>query len=41
MDIVQDMCTRRVEKREDGTLVNVAFDKVPEVKDLWKELNPK
>jgi len=40
-DIVQDMYIRRVEKREDGTLVNVAFDKVPEVKDLWKELNPK
>lgn len=40
-DIVQDMYIRRVEKREDGTLVNVAFDKVPEVKDLWKVLNPK
>jgi len=40
-DIVQDMYIRRVEKREDGTLVNVTFDKVAEVKDLWKVMNPK
>ena len=40
-DIVQDIYIRRVEKMPDGKLANVAFDKVPKVKDLWKEMNPK
>ena len=38
-DIIQDIDIRRVEERG-GKPVNVAFDKVPMVKDLWKEDNP-
>jgi branched-chain amino acid transport system substrate-binding protein len=37
-DIIQDIYIRRVEKR-DGKLVNVEFDKFPQVKDPWKEQN--
>jgi branched-chain amino acid transport system substrate-binding protein len=38
-DIVQDIDIRRVEDRA-GKPTNIAFDKVPMVKDLWKEDNP-
>jgi branched-chain amino acid transport system substrate-binding protein len=38
-DIVQDIDIRRVEDRA-GKPVNIAFDKVPMVKDLWKDDNP-
>lgn len=38
-DIVQDIDIRRVEERG-GKPVNVAFDKVPMVRDLWKDDNP-
>jgi branched-chain amino acid transport system substrate-binding protein len=39
-DIVQDVDIRRVEER-DGKPVIVVIGKVPMVKDLWKEDNPK
>jgi branched-chain amino acid transport system substrate-binding protein len=38
-DIVQNVYMRKVE-RKDGKLANVEFDKIPNVKDPWKELNP-
>ena len=38
-DIVQDIDIRRVEERG-GKPVNIAFDKVPMVRDLWKDDNP-
>ena len=38
-DIVQTVYIRRVEK-ENGRLANVEFDRIPMVKDPWKELNP-
>ncbi len=38
-DVIQDIYIRRVERR--GTeLVNVAFDRVPQVRDPWKAQNP-
>jgi len=39
-DIVQNIYMRRTEMR-DGQLANVEFDTIPDVKDPWKELNPK
>jgi branched-chain amino acid transport system substrate-binding protein len=39
-DIVQNVYIRRVEKQPDGTLANIEFETVPNVKDLWKEFNP-
>ncbi len=39
-DIVQDIYMRRVE-RQGSMLVNAKFDKVPMVKDVWKQLNQK
>jgi branched-chain amino acid transport system substrate-binding protein len=38
-DIVQTVYMRKIE-RKDGKLANVEFDKIPNVKDPWKELNP-
>jgi branched-chain amino acid transport system substrate-binding protein len=38
-DIVQTIYMRKVETK-DGKLANVEFDKIPNVKDPWKELNP-
>ena len=38
-DIVQNVYIRRVEK-QNGVLSNVEFATIPQVKDLWKELNP-
>jgi branched-chain amino acid transport system substrate-binding protein len=38
-DIVQTVYIRRVEM-ENGRLANVEFDRIPLVKDPWKELNP-
>jgi branched-chain amino acid transport system substrate-binding protein len=38
-DIVQNIYIRRV-KKVDGTLANVEFETIPQVKDPWKELNP-
>jgi branched-chain amino acid transport system substrate-binding protein len=38
-DIVQNIYIRRVEK-QNGQLENVEFETIPQVKDLWKELNP-
>jgi branched-chain amino acid transport system substrate-binding protein len=38
-DIVQTIYMRKVEMK-DGKLANVEFDKIPNVKDPWKELNP-
>ena len=39
-DIVQNIYMRRTEMRN-GHLANVEFDTIPDVKDPWKELNPK
>jgi branched-chain amino acid transport system substrate-binding protein len=38
-DIVQTVYMRKVETK-DGKLANVEFDKIPNVKDPWKEFNP-
>jgi branched-chain amino acid transport system substrate-binding protein len=38
-DIVQNIYMRRTEMK-DGKLANVEFDKIPNVKDPWKEFNP-
>jgi len=38
-DIIQNIYIRRLEK-VDGKLVNVEIATIPNVKDLWKELNP-
>jgi branched-chain amino acid transport system substrate-binding protein len=38
-DIVQTIYMRKVEMK-DGKLANVEFDKIPNVKDPWKEFNP-
>jgi branched-chain amino acid transport system substrate-binding protein len=38
-DIVQTIYMRKVEMK-DGKLANIEFDKIPNVKDPWKELNP-
>jgi branched-chain amino acid transport system substrate-binding protein len=39
-DIVENVYIRRTEKQADGTLANVEFETVPQVKDPWKEFNP-
>ena len=39
-DIVQDIAIRRVEKMPDGSLANVEFGRVEQVKDQWKVMNP-
>ncbi len=39
-DVVQNIYLRRTEMK-DGRLSNVEFDTMPDVKDPWKELNPK
>jgi branched-chain amino acid transport system substrate-binding protein len=38
-DIIQDIDIRRVEE-QGGKPVNIAFDRIKAVKDLWKEDNP-
>jgi branched-chain amino acid transport system substrate-binding protein len=38
-DVVQNIYIARVEKKN-GKLANVPFSSVPNVKDIWKELNP-
>ncbi len=38
-DIVQNIYIRRVEKRN-GKLANIEFETYPNVKDIWKEMNP-
>jgi branched-chain amino acid transport system substrate-binding protein len=38
-DVIQDIYIRRVERR-DNLLVNVAFDRIPQVRDPWKAQNP-
>jgi branched-chain amino acid transport system substrate-binding protein len=38
-DIVQNIYIRRVEKRN-GKLANIEFETFPNVKDIWKEMNP-
>ena len=38
-DIVQNVYIRRVEKRN-GKLANIEFETYPNVKDIWKEMNP-
>jgi branched-chain amino acid transport system substrate-binding protein len=39
-DVVQNIYMRRTEM-QDGRLANIEFDTIPNVKDPWKELNPK
>ncbi|MCB5362561.1 ABC transporter substrate-binding protein [Pusillimonas sp. CC-YST705] len=39
-DIIQDIAIRRVQKMPDGSLANVEFERVEQVKDLWKVMNP-
>ncbi|HXE27216.1 MAG TPA: ABC transporter substrate-binding protein, partial [Stellaceae bacterium] len=39
-DIVQNIYIRKTEMK-DGKLANVEFDVIPNVKDPWKELNPR
>jgi branched-chain amino acid transport system substrate-binding protein len=39
-DIVQNVYIRRTEKQPDGTLANIEFETIPQVKDLWKVFNP-
>ncbi|MFZ0122977.1 MAG: ABC transporter substrate-binding protein [Xanthobacteraceae bacterium] len=38
-DIIQNIYLRKTEMK-DGKLANIEFDKIPNVKDPWKELNP-
>ena len=38
-DIVQNIYIRRVENRN-GKLANIEFETFPNVKDIWKEMNP-
>jgi branched-chain amino acid transport system substrate-binding protein len=39
-DVIQNIYMRRTEKK-DGKLANIEFETIPNVKDPWKELNPK
>ena len=38
-DVIQDIYIRRVERRG-NELVNVAFERIPQVRDPWKQQNP-
>jgi branched-chain amino acid transport system substrate-binding protein len=39
-DVIQNVYMRRTEMK-DGKLANIEFETIPNVKDPWKELNPK